>query len=148
MFCAHVARVRVDSETGAFVVTRYAAIHDVGRPLNRPELLGQIYGGVLPGLGRTLGEEIVYDSSGAPRTGSFVVYPVPTADVAPLIEVELLEVPSEHGPRGARGIGEPPVVPVLAAVANAIRDATGLRLTSAPFSLEAIARRDGKASGT
>lgn len=124
MFCAHVARVRVDRETGAFVVTRYAAIHDVGWPLNRPELLGQIHGGVLQGLGRALGEEIVYDSSGAPRTGSFVDYALPTADVAPPIEVELLEVPSEHGPRGARGIGEPPVVPVLAAVANAIRDAT------------------------
>jgi CO/xanthine dehydrogenase Mo-binding subunit len=138
MFCVHLARVRVDADTGAVQVTRYAAIHDVGHALNRDGVVGQIHGGVLQGLGRALGEEIVYDASGQLRTGSFADYSMPTVDMAPSIEVELLEVPSEHGQAGARGIGEPPVVPVVAALANAIRDATGVRLTSAPFSPEAL----------
>jgi len=65
---------------------------------------------------------------------------VPTVDLMPdAVEVQLIEVPSEHGANGARGVGEPPAVPGLAAVANAIRDATGIRLTSAPFTLEALA---------
>jgi CO/xanthine dehydrogenase Mo-binding subunit len=66
-------------------------------------------------------------------------YVMPTVDVVPPIEVELVEVPSEQGPRGARGIGEPPMVPVLAAVGNAVMDATGRRLTTAPFALETVA---------
>jgi CO/xanthine dehydrogenase Mo-binding subunit len=139
MFCVHVARVRVDADTGSVAVTRYVAIHDVGHALNRDGVVGQIHGGVLQGLGRALGEEIVYDASGQLRTGSFADYSMPTVDMAPPIEVELLEVPSEHGPGGARGIGEPPVVPVVAALGNAIRDATGIRLTSAPFSPETLA---------
>jgi CO/xanthine dehydrogenase Mo-binding subunit len=139
MFCVHVARVRVDVGTGAVAVTRYAAIHDVGHALNRDGVVGQIHGGVLQGLGRALGEEIVYDASGQLRTGSFADYSMPTVEMAPPIETELLEVPSEHGPGGARGIGEPPVVPVVAALGNAIRDATGIRLTSAPFNPETLA---------
>jgi len=143
MFCVHVARVRVDAQTGAVEVTRYAAIHDIGRALNRADVIGQIHGGIVQGLGRALGEEIVYDESGQLRTASFGDYLLPTADVVPGIEVELVEVPSPAGPLGARGIGEPPMVPVQAAVANAIRDATGRRLTSVPFQLEAIATPNG-----
>jgi len=139
MFCVHVARVRVDGQTGAVAVTRYAAIHDIGRALNRAEVVGQIHGGVVQGLGRALGEEIVYDASGEQRTASFAEYVLPTADIVPTIEVELVEVPSEEGPMGGRGIGEPPVVPVLAAVANAIRDATGRRLTTTPFDFATLA---------
>jgi CO/xanthine dehydrogenase Mo-binding subunit len=139
MFCVHVARLRVDPDTGGVRVTRYAAIHDIGHALSGADVAGQIHGGVLQGLGRALGEEIVYDESGQLRTGSFADYMMPTVDMAPGIEIELLEVPSEHGPKGARGIGEPPVVPVVAALANAIRDATGVRLTSAPFHPEALA---------
>jgi CO/xanthine dehydrogenase Mo-binding subunit len=139
MFCVHIARVQVDAETGSVEVPRYVAIHDVGHALNRDGVVGQIHGGVLQGLGRALGEEIVYDASGQLRTASFADYSMPTVDMAPPIEIELLEVPSEHGPGGARGIGEPPVVPVVAALGNAIRDATGIRLRSAPFSPETLA---------
>jgi len=140
MFGVHLARVRVDPLTGAVRVERYVAIHDIGRPLNRAEVVAQIHGGVVQGLGRALGEELVYDDEGQLRTGSLADYMLPTVDLAPDVEVELIEVPSEEGPLGARGIGEPPAVPVLAAIANAIRDATGLRLTAVPFSMEAIAR--------
>ena len=139
MFCVHIGRVAVDRETGAFRMTRYAAVHDIGHALNPAEVLGQVHGGILQGLGRAFGEEIVYDATGQLRTSSFSDYMIPTVDLSPAIEVELIEVPSEHGANGARGIGEPPVVPVLAVVANAIRDATGVRLTSAPFLLEALA---------
>jgi CO/xanthine dehydrogenase Mo-binding subunit len=141
MFCVHIARVRVDEQTGAVQVTRYGAVHDIGHPLSRDDVLGQIHGGIVQGLGRALGEELAYDDAGQLRTASFADYMVPTADVVPEIDVQLVEVPSEAGVNGARGIGEPPVVPVLAAIGNAIRDATGRRLTSIPFSAEAIARR-------
>jgi CO/xanthine dehydrogenase Mo-binding subunit len=139
MFTVHIARVRVDRETGLIRVHRYAAIQDVGRAINRPEIEGQIHGGVLQSLGRVFGEEIVHDGSGQQRTASFLDYLVPTIELAPEIDVELIEVPSDGGAGGARGVGEPPVIPVLAAVANAIRDATGTRVTSAPFGLEALA---------
>lgn len=138
MFCVHVARVQVDEETGQVTVTRYAAIHDIGRALDRELVQDQIYGGVVQGLGRALSEELVYDDSGQLRTASFADYGLPTADTVPPIEIELVEVPSEHGALGSRGIGEPPIVPGLAAVANAIHDATGVRLTAAPFTPEAV----------
>jgi len=139
MFTVHVARVRVDDHTGALRVTRYAAIHDIGHALHTPDVVGQIHGGIVQGLGRALGEEIAYDQDGQLRTGSFTDYYLPAIDTVPLeIDVELVEVPSEQGPKGARGIGEPPVVPVLAAVGNAIRDVTGQRLTSAPFELQVV----------
>jgi CO/xanthine dehydrogenase Mo-binding subunit len=147
MFTVHVARVRVDDHTGALRVTRYAAIHDIGHALHDPDVVGQIYGGVVQGLGRALGEEIAYDQDGQLRTGSFTDYYLPAIDSVPEIDVQLVEVPSEHGPKGARGIGEPPVVPVLAAVGNAVRDLTGQRLTSAPFELQALAPAAGSPNG-
>jgi CO/xanthine dehydrogenase Mo-binding subunit len=146
MFAVHVARARVDDGTGELQVTRYGAIHDIGHPLNPREVEAQIHGGIAQGLGRALGEEIAYDEEGQLRNGSFADYFLPAVDTVPSIEVELVHVPSEQGPRGARGIGEPPVVPVLAAVANAVRDGTGRRLTSAPFDLESIAAPDGAAT--
>lgn len=140
MFTVHVARVKVDRDTGAIKVTRYAAFQDVGHVISADLIRDQVHGGLMQGLGRALGEELVWDSAGQLRTASFADYSIPTIDLAPeAIEVELVEVPSAHGAHGARGVGEPPAVPGLAAVANAIRDATGVRLTSAPFTLEALA---------
>src|SRR5262249_5814868 len=136
MFAVHVARARVDEPTGALTVSRYAAIHDVGRALNRADVEAQVHGGIVQGLGRALGEEIVHDDSGQPRTATFIDYVVPTADLVPPIDVELIEIPSEQGPLGARGIGEPPMVPVLPAVGNAVPAATGRRLTSAPLHVQ------------
>ncbi|MEP7105335.1 MAG: molybdopterin cofactor-binding domain-containing protein, partial [Chloroflexota bacterium] len=145
MFGVHVARVRVDRETGHVDVLRYAAIHDIGHALDRDLVRDQIYGGVVQGLGRALGEELIYDETGQLRTASFADYTMPTADTVPPIEIELVEVPSEHGAQGSRGIGEPPVVPGIAAIANAINDAIGLRLTAAPFTPEAIYARSALA---
>ncbi len=132
MFTVHVARVHVDPETGAWALTGYAAIQDVGRALNPPEVEAQVHGGVLQGLGRALGEELAYDAEGQLRSASFIDYGLPSIDQAPATEVQLLEIPSEVGPFGAKGVGEPPAVPGPAAVANALHAACGIRLTAMP----------------
>jgi CO/xanthine dehydrogenase Mo-binding subunit len=133
MCTAHVCRVRADAETGEWRVIGYLAVQDVGRALNPAEIEGQIHGGVMQSLGRALGEVMVHDSDGTPRTASFLDYDLPSIDQAPHIEVELLEIPSALGPLGAKGVGEPPAIPAPAAVGNALRAATGLRFNELPF---------------
>lgn len=138
MFTVHIARVRLDRETGAYEITGYAAIQDVGRALNPPEVEGQIRGGVLQGLGRVYGEELVYSPDGQLQTASFLDYGMPTIDQAPNVETELVQVPSPYHPLGAKGVGEPPAIPPPAAIANAIRAAGGPRLTALPITPQAI----------
>ena len=138
MFTVHVARVRVDAEAGSVAVTGYAAIQDVGRAINPAEIEGQVHGGIVQGLGRVLGEEVHYTPDGQVRTTSFLDYQLPSIDQAPAVEVGLVEVPSPSGPLGAKGVGEPPAIPGAAAVANAIHDATGVRVARLPFDAEAL----------
>ncbi len=132
-FTVHIARVKADSETGAFVLTGYAAIQDVGRAINPPEVEGQVHGGVAQSVGRALGEQLVYDPEGQLRTGSLLDYEVPTVDQLPGIDVRMIEVPSPAGPLGAKGVGEPPAIPGAAAVANAVSRATGVRVRELPI---------------
>jgi CO/xanthine dehydrogenase Mo-binding subunit len=139
-FTVHIARVRTDPETGAFQVTGYAAIQDVGRAINRPEAEAQVHGGAVQSLGRALGEQLVYDAEGQLRSGTFLDYEIPTADQVPLIDVELLEVPSPVGPLGAKGVGEPPAIPGPAALANALARATGIRVREVPVDRSAFVR--------
>ena len=131
-FTVHLCRVRVDRATGAYRVTAYAAIQDVGRAINPPEVVAQIHGGAVQGLGRALGEQLVYDAGGQLRTGSFLDYELPTADQIPDIDVQIIEVPASTG-IGTRGVGEPPAVPGPAAVVNAIASATGVRIREIPI---------------
>jgi CO/xanthine dehydrogenase Mo-binding subunit len=131
-FTVHIARVRTDAETGAFQLTGYAAIQDVGRAINPPEAEGQVHGGAAQSLGRALGEQLFYDPDGQLRSGSFLDYDLPTADQLPLIDVELIEVPSPVGPLGAKGVGEPPAIPGAAALVNALARATGIRVREVP----------------
>ena len=133
MFTVHIARVMTDAETGAFQLTGYAAIQDVGRAINPPEVEGQIHGGAAQSLGRALGEQLVYDAEGQLQTGSLLDYELPSADQMPDIDVRILEVPSPVGPLGAKGVGEPPAVPGAAALANAVSRATGVRVRSLPI---------------
>jgi CO/xanthine dehydrogenase Mo-binding subunit len=140
MFTVHIARVRTDAETGAFRLTGYAAIQDVGRAINPPEIEGQIHGGVVQGLGRALGEQLAYDGDGQLRTGSFLDYELPTADQLPDIDVRLIEVHSAVGPLGAKGVGEPPAVPGPAAITNALARATGTRVRDLPIDRSAFIR--------
>ena len=137
-FTAHIARVSTDPETGAFQLTGYAAIQDVGRAINPPEVLGQIHGGAVQSLGRALGEQLVYDEDGQLRSGTFLDYELPTADQIPLIDVELIEVPSQFGPLGAKGVGEPPAIPGVAALTNALARATGIRIRDVPIDQSAL----------
>jgi CO/xanthine dehydrogenase Mo-binding subunit len=130
-YTVHLCRVVVDRETGAWRVTRYAVFQDVGRAVNPPEIEGQVHGGALQGLGRVLGEQLVYDPEGQLRTGTFIDYELPAIDQAPPFEVTLLEVPSEH-PLGIRGVGEPPAIPGPAAVTNALSAALGARVRRVP----------------
>ena len=138
MFAAHVAKVAVDPETGEVRVLDYVAAQDVGFAINPAEVEGQIHGGVTQGLGWALFEGLVYDESGQALTSSFMDYAVPHSPDVPNITPILVEVPSALGPFGAKGVGEPPVVPVGAAIANAVQAAVGARINSLPITSERL----------
>lgn len=123
-FCAQLAEVEVDAETGAVEVHRLAVLQDVGKAINPLAAGGQLMGGATQGLGWALYEAMEYDTAGQLQTGSLMDYAIPNiTQSAHELEVVMVEVPSDHGPYGARGVGEPPVIATAAAVANAIRDA-------------------------
>lgn len=137
-FAAHMARVHVDPDTGEVTVKDYVAVQDVGHALNPPLVEGQIIGGAVQGLGFALYEEIIYDENGQLLTGSFMDYALPRADQMPHIETILVEVPTVDGPFGARIVGEPPIIPGAATIGNAIKAATGVRLTEAPMTASKV----------
>jgi CO/xanthine dehydrogenase Mo-binding subunit len=130
---AHLSHVGVDRETGEVTLLHHVVAQDVGRALNPALVAGQLLGGVAQGFGWALFEQLAYDEEGQLRTGSFVEYAIPTIDTVPPIDTEIVEVPAPDGPFGAKGVGEPPVVGVPAAVANAIAAATGLRMRDLPM---------------
>jgi CO/xanthine dehydrogenase Mo-binding subunit len=138
MFTAHVARVAVDAETGQTSVLEYAAAQDVGFAINPDEVKGQMMGGIVQGLGWALYEQMLYDEQGQLLNSSFMDYAIPGARVAPKIDTLLVEVASANGPFGAKGVGEPPVIPGAAVIANAIADATGARVTRIPMTPERV----------
>ncbi len=137
-FSAHVAKVAVDPETGEVRVLDYVAAQDVGRAINPAEVEGQIHGGVVQGIGWALFEGMIYDEDGQLLTSTLMDYALPHSQDIPTIDALLVEVPSGLGPFGARGVGEPPVVPVAAAIANAIRDATGTHMAQLPMTPERV----------
>ena len=134
-FSAQLAEVEVDQETGEVHLVRLIVSQDVGRAINPLMIEGQMMGGATQGIGWALHEEMLYDEEGQLLSGSWLDYSVPDMlQSAPEIETIMVEVPSEHGPFGAKGVGEPPVVPTAAAIANAIADATGgVRMTELPM---------------
>ncbi len=147
-FTVQIARVRTDPETGSFQLTGFAAIQDVGKAINPPEVEGQIHGGAAQALGRALGEQLAFDGDGQLRTGSFLDYELPTADQLPDIDVRLIEIPSPVGPMGAKGVGEPPAIPGPAALANALARATGTRVREVPIDRSALVKeRTGARTG-
>jgi CO/xanthine dehydrogenase Mo-binding subunit len=132
-FAAHLAEVEVDDLTGEVRVLNYVAVQDVGFAINPASVEGQIHGGVAQGIGWALYEGIGYDADGQPDAATLMDYALPRSTMIPNIEVVLVEVASDAGPYGAKGVGEPPAIPGAAAVANAIRDAVGARMTSLPI---------------
>ena len=137
-WAVHVAEVQVDTETGKVDVLNYVAAHDSGTVLVPTQFTSQIYGGVVQGLGYALMEELVIDN-GKILNPSFLDYYIPTAADIPPIKPILVEAPDvENGPFGAKGIGEPPIEPVAAAVANAIYNALGFPIREFPYTPERV----------
>ena len=145
-FATHLCDVEVDRETGLVRVVRYTAIQDVGKAVHPSYVEGQLQGGVAQGIGWALNEAYVYDEKGVLQNPGFLDYRVPVCSDLPMIDTVLVEVPNPGHPHGVRGVGEVPIVPPIAAVANAIHDALGVRLRRLPMSppnvLEAIRPRD------
>ena len=137
-FGCHIVDVEVDTEAGKVDILRYTAVQDVGTAIHPAYVEGQIQGGAVQGVGMALTEEYFYRDDGRMANASLLDYRMPTALDMPEIETILVEVPNPGHPYGVRGVGEVPIVPPLAAVANAIQDATGLRVTALPASPTAL----------
>ena len=133
-FGAHICDVTVDKETGHVTIQRYTAIQDVGKAIHPSYVEGQIQGGAAQGIGWALNEEYIYNDKGQMENAGLPRLPLPVASDLPMIEAVLVEVPNPRHPFGARGVGEVPIVPPMAAIANAIRSATGLRMPDLPMS--------------
>ncbi|MBM4256160.1 MAG: xanthine dehydrogenase family protein molybdopterin-binding subunit [Deltaproteobacteria bacterium] len=133
-FATHIVDVEVDPETGKVDVLRYTAIQDVGKAIHPSYVEGQIQGGVAQGIGWALNEEYFYDDNGVMRNSGFLDYRMPTTLDLPMIDTVLLEVPNPGHPVGIRGVGEVPIVPPPAAIANALHNALGVRLEQLPMS--------------
>lgn len=136
-FACQIAEVEVDPDTGQVTVVNFVAAHDVGRAINPMATEGQIQGGVLQGLGWTLMEDMVTEN-GRILNPDFLDYPIPTAMDTPNITPILVEPIEPSGPYGAKGIGEPALNPTMAAITNAIYNATGIRIKELPVSAEKI----------
>ena len=134
----HVVRVRVDPETGRVEPLRYVVVQDVGRAINPSAVEGQLHGGAVQGVGWGLLEQMVFDEQGSPVTASLMDYAIPKATQTPALDTVLVEVPSRIGPFGAKGVGEPPVIPGAAALANAVKAACGARVTHIPLTSERV----------
>jgi CO/xanthine dehydrogenase Mo-binding subunit len=141
-FGVQVAEVAVDVETGEIRVERVAAIHDVGRVINPLGASSQVEGGIIQGIGHTLSEDRLLDpGSGITLNQTLDAYKLPTIADVPEIVTDLLDIPDEHLTNlGSKGLGEPPIVPTAAAIANAIRDATGADVRSLPITREEMLR--------
>jgi xanthine dehydrogenase YagR molybdenum-binding subunit len=141
-FGVQVAEVAVDVETGEVKVERVAAIHDVGRIINPLGARSQVEGGIIQGIGHTLSEERLLDPrSGIVLTQTLDAYKLPTIADVPELVCEFVDRPDSHLTNlGSKGLGEPPIVPTAAAIANAIRDATGADVRSLPVTREEMLR--------
>ena len=132
-FAVHIADLEIDEETGKTDVVNYTAIQDVGKAIHPSYVEGQMQGGAAQGIGWALNEEYFMSDDGVMLNSSYLDYRMPIALDLPMINTIMVEVPSEEHPYGVRGVGEPPIVPPVPAIGNAINDALGLRLLSTPM---------------
>src|ERR1700757_3936630 len=133
-FGTHICDVGGDTELGILRVLRYPAVQDVGRAIHPSYVEGQLQGGVAQGVGWALNEEYIYDQQGRLENPGFLDYRCPVASDLPMIDTVLVEIPNPKHPQGVKGVGEVPLVPVMAAVANAVHNALGMRFYSLPMS--------------
>lgn len=143
-FATNIVDVEVDPETGKVKILRYTAVQDVGKAVHPSYVEGQMQGGVAQGIGWALNEEYFMDEDGTMKNSSFLDYRMPTALDLPMIDTVIVEVANPGHPYGVRGVAEVPLVPPLAAMANAIYDAVGVRMTSLPMNPSSIVRAISK----
>jgi len=129
----------VDRQTGIVRLLKVTGAHDVGRVLNRLGIEGQIEGGIVMGQGYAITENLMVES-GVVRNPNFRDYKLVTAPEIPEMDVSFIETMDGEGPKGAKGVGEAPAICIAAAVANAIHNATGVRITALPFTPENVYR--------
>ena len=150
-FATHIVDVEVDPDTGKVTILDYTAIQDVGKAIHPSYVEGQIQGGVVQGIGWALNEEYRFSSDGRMENSSFLDYRMPTSLDLPMIGTVIVEVANPGHPYGVRGVGEVPIVPPMAAIANAIYHAVGVRMNQLPMSpdaiLESLWAKDGDPSG-
>ena len=139
MYATHVADVEVDTETGQVKVLRVIAVHDAGKIINPDGAEAQIEGGVVQGLGATLHEEMIV-KDGVVVNPTFAEYKIPTTMDVPAIVPVFVETKHDEGPYGAKGLGEPVLAPISPAVANAVFNAVGVRISSLPITPEKVWR--------
>ncbi len=132
-FAVHIVDVEVDPETGKVQILRYTAAQDAGRAIYPNYVAGQMQGGAAQGVGWALNEEYVYDAQGRLLNANWLDYRMPVTLDLPMIDTLIVEVPNPGHPYGVRGVGEVPIVPPAAAVANAIYQAAGVRMTELPM---------------
>ena len=148
-FGVQAAEVEVDETTGKIIVKKIVAVHDSGRIFNPQMAAGGVYGGVAQAFGFAMMEQLGINNQGLLHGGTLLEYKMPTMLDVPELVVDFVETEDPHGPYGAKALGEPPIVSVLPAIANAVYDAIGLRLDDAPFTpqkvLQAIEKRNREA---
>ena len=146
-FAINIADVEVDPDTGKVEVLRFTAVQDCGKAIHPSYVEGQIQGGAVQGIGWALNEEYFFDAQGQMMNSSFLDYRMPTALDLPMIDTVIVEVPNPGHPLGVRGVGEVSLVPPMAAIGNAIANATGARLENLPMNpgtvLEALWQQNG-----
>ncbi len=133
-FATHICDIEVDPETGATRVLRYTVVQDAGKAVHPTYVEGQYQGGAAQGIGWALNEEYIYGKDGRLQNPGFLDYRIPVCSDLPMIDTQILEIPNPHHPYGVRGVGETSIVPPLAAIANAVSNAVGVRMTHIPMS--------------
>jgi len=143
-FAVHIVDVAVDKNTGKVDVLRYTSIQDVGKAIHPSYVEGQMQGGAVQGIGWALNEEYIFDESGKMLNTSFLDYRMPVSLDLPMIDTVLVEVTNPGHPFGLRGVGEACLVPPMAAIANAINDAVGVRMEELPMSPQKVSSALGE----
>lgn len=147
-FATHIVDAEVDKETGQTKIVRYTVVQDAGKAINPTYVEGQFQGGAAQGIGWALNEEYIYGEDGRLQNAVFLDYRIPVASDLPMIDTVIVEVPNPGHPYGVRGVGETSICPPLAAIANAVSSAAGVRLKQLPMSPPRIlAALDKQANG-
>jgi CO/xanthine dehydrogenase Mo-binding subunit len=145
-FATHMVDVELDRDTGATKILRYTVLQDAGKAVHPSYVEGQFQGGAVQGIGWALNEEYIYGEDGVLQNPGFLDYRIPVASDLPMIDTVILEIPNPGHPYGVRGVGETSIVPPLAAIANAVSQAAGVRMTRLPLSPpKVLAALHGKA---